>query len=178
MPVSTGIAERGRLVEIAAPPDGDELSRGHRRDGARSAGVQFPEHGDRLEADNIEALPHESPTLVLELIEEGLTPEAAVLLTVGEAMQAAEGEIPDVLALLSHVESAHQQLAEPDGQEGSGDLLDDQLPTRLTPLDTTRPAPDLLKDLLICVRGCYLLYTELSPTPAGPRRPRPGPRLQ
>ena len=115
-----------------------------------------------VEADNIEALPHQSPTIILELIEEGLTPEDAVLLMVEDAMQAAEGEIPDILALLSRVEAVQQQAGR-EGREDPDDLLDDQLPNRLTPLDTTRPALDLLEDLLIGVRGCFLLYTEVSP---------------
>jgi hypothetical protein len=38
--------------------------------------------------------------------------------------------------------------------------LAELLPSRLTPLDTSRPARDLLEDLLSAIRGCFLLYRE------------------
>jgi hypothetical protein len=49
-----------------------------------------------MEADNIEALPHETPTAVLELMEIGLSPTAAVTGLIGDAVAVADGEAPDL----------------------------------------------------------------------------------
>jgi hypothetical protein len=114
-----------------------------------------------VEADNIEALPHASPTEVLELIDLGLTPEDAVLGMVGRAMRAADGEIPDLEELLAKVAEA-SELAEKYGHNDP-ELFAKLLP-RLTPLDTSRPATDLLEDLLTRIHGCYLLYQEAQPS--------------
>jgi hypothetical protein len=111
-----------------------------------------------VEADNIEALPHESPTEILRLVELGTTPEAAVLGMVHGAMRAADGEIPDLEELLTRLTEATDQ-ADQYGQ-GDPELLAELLPSRLTPLDASRPARDLLEDLLSAIHGCFLLYRE------------------
>jgi len=111
-----------------------------------------------VEADNIEALPHASPTQVLELIELGATAESAVLGMIHGAMRAADGEIPDFEELLAKIAEA-DELAEEYGRDDP-ELFAKLLP-RLTPLDTTRPARDLLEDLLSGIHGCYLLYREV-----------------
>jgi hypothetical protein len=110
-----------------------------------------------MEADHIEALPHESPTLVLHGIAEGETPRDLVLTLIADAQQAADGEIPDLLGLLAevaHVTDTAEQ------QEVSEEDLPDLLPHRTTPLDPTRPARDLLEDLLLGIHGCWLVYQE------------------
>ncbi|MEV0388504.1 hypothetical protein [Nonomuraea sp. NPDC050643] len=110
------------------------------------------------EADNIEALPHETPTLVLELIADGASPRQAVMSLIRDALRVAEGEIPDITALKQRITAAEQLIDKwRDDQPG---LSLDALDLRITPLDPARPALDLLEDLLSGIRGCWLLYAE------------------
>ncbi|WP_254858465.1 hypothetical protein [Protofrankia sp. BMG5.30] len=111
-----------------------------------------------VEADNIEALPHESPTVVLEHITAGQTARLAVLQLIAEAMVVAEGGIPDLDVLLAAVESAYAR-AEAFGEQAE-ELREALMPRRLTPLDPTRPATDLLEDLIAGIHGCWLLYRD------------------
>jgi hypothetical protein len=110
------------------------------------------------EADNIEALPHQTPTRVLELMETGLSPRAAVTSLIRRAMMVADGEVPDPLTLRDEIDAATtlaDQYATGDPQGGT-----EFLNLRLTPLDPQRPARDLLEDPLAGIRGCWLLYLD------------------
>lgn len=82
------------------------------------------------EADNIEALAVAAPTLVLERLNAGEIPREIVIDLIAKAMSVTEGKIPDLVGL--------QTL----------------MPDRITLLDPTRPAHDLLEDLLDGIRGC------------------------
>ncbi|GHH57935.1 hypothetical protein [Lentzea cavernae] len=108
-----------------------------------------------MEADNIEALAVETPTLVLERLIAGESPRRVVVDLVAGAMIAAEGKLPDPDGLVDAIEKARAQAE----QYGPGDeeLLAGLMP-RVTPLDPARPAQDLLEDLLDGIRGCWLLY--------------------
>ncbi|KAB8183921.1 hypothetical protein FH608_048690 [Nonomuraea phyllanthi] len=110
------------------------------------------------EADNIEALPHETPTLVLELMADGATPRQAVMPLIRNALRVAEGEIPDITALQQRITAAEQLLDKRREDQSEPNL--DALDLRITPLDPARPALDLLEDLLSGIRGCWLLYAE------------------
>ncbi|MFB4273523.1 hypothetical protein [Nonomuraea sp. GTA35] len=110
------------------------------------------------EADNIEALPHETPTLVLELMADGATPRQAVMPLIRDALRVAEGEIPDIRALQQRIAAAEQFLN--DWREDQPEPSLDALDLRITPLDPARPALDLLEDILSGIRGCWLLYAE------------------
>ncbi|MBF8193028.1 hypothetical protein ITP53_46630, partial [Nonomuraea sp. K274] len=87
-----------------------------------------------LEADNIEALPHETPTLVLELMADGATPRQAVMPLIRDALQVAEGEIPDITALQQRIAAAQQLLDKQ--REDQSELGLDALGLRITPLDS------------------------------------------
>ncbi|MDX8031686.1 hypothetical protein SK803_15785 [Lentzea sp. BCCO 10_0856] len=108
-----------------------------------------------MEADNIEALAVETPTLVLERLIAGESPRRVVVDLVAGAMIAAEGKLPDPDGLVDAIKEARAQAE----QYGPGDeeLLAGLMP-RVTPLDPARPAQDLLEDLLDGIRGCWLLY--------------------
>jgi SAM-dependent methyltransferase len=110
-----------------------------------------------LEADNIEALPHETPTLVLDLIGQGASPHQAVTGLVRHAMHVADGLLPDAAALREQLDDLEGTLAQYSGTT-EADLT--RMPLRLTPLDPQRPARDLLEDLLTGIHGCWLLYDE------------------
>ncbi|MFJ1708417.1 hypothetical protein [Kitasatospora sp. NPDC088346] len=111
-----------------------------------------------LEADNIEALPHETPTLVLELLESGASPYDAVTGLVRHAMNVADGLLPDPAALREQLDNLDEALTELTDDETDIDPADVAL--RLTPLDPTRPARDLLEDLLTGIHACWLLHSE------------------
>jgi hypothetical protein len=116
-----------------------------------------------IEADNIEALPHATPTAVLELMEIGLSPTAAVTSLIGDAVALAEGEAPDLDELREKIEEADdnaEQYAHDDP-----DAAAEFRKIRLTTLDPRRPARDMLEDLLSGIRGCWLLYQEYAETP-------------
>ncbi|RKE23625.1 hypothetical protein [Streptomyces sp. TLI_171] len=110
-----------------------------------------------LEADTIESLPHETPTLVLGLIEAGATPHEAVTGLVRHAMHITDGFLLDPVALRDQLEGLEDTVAEYTG-EAEPDL--DDIAVRLTPLDPKRPARDLLEDLLTGIHGCWLLHSE------------------
>nr|BEK69075.1 hypothetical protein KPHV_63020 [Kitasatospora purpeofusca] len=109
-----------------------------------------------LEADDIEALPHETPTLVLGLLDAGTSPYDAVTGLVRHALHVADGLLPDPAGLREQLEDLDDELTEHAGPDA--DPEDTGL--RLTPLDPKRPAPDLLEDLLAGIRGCWLLHEE------------------
>lgn len=106
-------------------------------------------------ADDIEALPHESPTLVLEAMDEGASPREAVTDLIRHALQITDGRYPDLEALREHLEEAADSAAKYLGQDDP-DLS--AITLRLTPLDPERPARDLLEDLLTGIYGCWLMY--------------------
>ncbi|MFJ5123091.1 hypothetical protein [Kitasatospora sp. NPDC088548] len=109
-----------------------------------------------LEADNSEALPHETPTLVLELLEAGVSPYDAVTGLVRHALHIADGLLPDPAGLREQLEDLDDDLAEHTGP----DTDPEDTGLRLTPLDPRRPARDLLEDLLTGIHGCQLLHEE------------------
>lgn len=107
------------------------------------------------EADGIEALAVETPTHVLERLEDGETPREVVLDLIRTAMTAAEGRIADPDALPDLIADAiawnkQRRPGEHDPRAASQ--------PRITLLDPARPAQDLLEDLLDGLRGCQLLY--------------------
>ncbi|MGW2402201.1 hypothetical protein ACWCYY_37190 [Kitasatospora sp. NPDC001664] len=110
------------------------------------------------EADAVESLPYETPTLVLELIEAGASPYDVVTGLVRHALRVADGVLPDPAAFREQLEEAEELLAayaeEDEDDDGDGPDL------RLTPLDPKRPARDLLEDLLTGIQGCWLLHDE------------------
>ncbi|MFD0854855.1 hypothetical protein ACFQ07_21625, partial [Actinomadura adrarensis] len=109
------------------------------------------------EADNIEALAHATPTIVLEQLNSGLTPYTTITGMIAEAMIVAEGRIPDIDDLCERIDQA-EQLADQRQDPRLREALREEI--RTTPLDPMRPAQDLLEDLLDGIRGCWLLYQE------------------
>lgn len=106
-------------------------------------------------ADDIETLPHTTPTTVLEALDAGATPEQAVLELVSDALAIGRGETPS-----SAVELAQEILEAVDLAAGMTDATAADLVPQLTPLNPTRPALDLLQGLLWGIYGCYLLWRE------------------
>jgi hypothetical protein len=117
-----------------------------------------------LEADNIEALPHETPTLVLEALAAGMTAHAVVTGLIQGAMTVAEGKLPDI-ALLDTLSKQLQRLTPHIDLDDPGqrEQLMDSL--RTTPLDPSRPALDLLEDVLSGIHGCWLIFQEYAEPP-------------
>lgn len=118
-----------------------------------------------IEADDIEALPVYTPTLVLERLDAGETPREVVIDLIRTAMAAAEGRVADPRSLPELIDETNR-IAEQIRRPGEGDPLDSLQP-KITPLDPARPAPDLLEDLLYGIRGCWLLYREYADTDYG-----------
>jgi hypothetical protein len=128
-PTSAGVAAAYWLLcaaEVAAEASGDEVER------------------IVLEADNIEALPVETPTAVLTRLVDEESPFDVVVDLVREAMEVAEGRVDP--ALLG-------------GSARSGS--DDDV--RFCLLDPSRPGPDLVEDLLGGVHGAFLIWDEIAP---------------
>ncbi|MEU8138533.1 hypothetical protein [Streptodolium elevatio] len=110
-------------------------------------------------ASDTESLPHETPTQLLELVHAGVAPRQAVCGLVRGALRLADGQVPDYQGLIAQIAHTEQLIAE----HGADDpviaaALRNEL--RLTPLDPSRPAPDLLEDLLEGIRACWLIYSE------------------
>jgi len=111
-----------------------------------------------IEADNIEALPHATPTKVLELMSAGASPRQAVMPLIRDALRVAEGEIASASDLQRRIAAAERLIER--WRAHSPELSIDSVGLRLTTLDPARPALDLLEDLLSGIRGCWLLYHE------------------
>ncbi|GAA0547757.1 hypothetical protein GCM10010172_31970 [Paractinoplanes ferrugineus] len=101
-------------------------------------------------ADDIEALPVETPSEVLRLFDFSDTAYGVVVEMVRGAVQVGEGSVADLGALL----------VEHDTGDDSDDPEAEPTPVRLTVLDPQRPALDLLEDLLTGIHGCRLVYEE------------------
>jgi hypothetical protein len=123
---------------------------------ARVAGIEATSVVER--GDDIETLPHETPTVVLALIEEGASPREAVTALIRDALLVAEGLVPNVVGLVQAVEDALVDAERAGEEEGLADAL--LAGIRATPLDPARPALDLLEDLLAGIHGCWLVYDE------------------
>ncbi|MFC8044543.1 hypothetical protein [Nocardia sp. NPDC057353] len=110
------------------------------------------------EADNLEALQVETPTLVLERLCAGESPTEVVVDLIADALAAAEGRVRNPARIVEAAEAIERRMR--------GDELDEEGLTALTDefricrLDPSRPAVDLLEDLLDGIRGCWLLYRE------------------
>jgi hypothetical protein len=117
-----------------------------------------------LEADNIEALPHETPTLVLKSLASGMSPHAVITGLIRGAMDVAEGNLPDI-DLLDELSERLERLAPHIDLEDPGQREQLMGSLRLTPLDPSRPALDLLEDLLSGIHGCWLIYQEYTEPP-------------
>lgn len=112
-----------------------------------------------LEADNIEALPHETPTLVLRALANGMSPHAAITGLIQGAMDVAEGNLPDI-GLLDELSERLKHLAPHTDLDDPGQREQLRGSLRLTPLAPSRPSLDLLEDLLAGIHGCWLIYEE------------------
>ncbi|MFD4621490.1 hypothetical protein [Streptomyces sp. NPDC058475] len=116
-----------------------------------------------VEADNIEALPHETPTLVLELVDAGASPREAVVGLIRDAMEVAEGHVPDLARLQEQIQETEDLVR----QHAAADqaLAAELRRFRITPLDPQRPARDLLEDLLSGIHACWLIFEEHADLP-------------
>lgn len=123
-----------------------------------------------MEADNIEALPHETPTLVLESLANGMSPHAVITSLVRGAMAVAEGNLPDT-DLLGELSERFERLAPHIDLEDPGQREQLMGSLRITPLDPSRPALDLLEDLLSGIHGCWLIYQEYAESPGSSDEP-------
>jgi len=112
-----------------------------------------------LEADNIEALPNETPTRVLESLASGMSPHAVITGLIRGAMDVTEGNLPDI-DLLDELSGRLERLAPHLDLEDPRQREQLIRSLRLTPLDPSRPALDLLEDLLSGIHGCWLIYQE------------------
>ncbi|MFB9909461.1 hypothetical protein [Allokutzneria oryzae] len=117
-----------------------------------------------IEADDLEPLAVDTPTLVLERLAQGETPRQVVTALVGDAMAVADGRIPDVEGLMVLLVQAGEAIDQDED-------FDTVVPDRITPLDPARPAHDLLEDLLDGIRGCWLLYRAYEDDSASPDAP-------
>lgn len=118
-----------------------------------SAQTNFSPTAVLIEADNIEEVGTETPSIVLNMLDAGVTPRSVVINMVQVAMAVAKGVIPDPDGLMGEIKQAQATAAK-------YGLDDRELVLRLTPLDPLRPSHDLLEDLLSGIQACYLLYMD------------------
>ncbi|MEV0296365.1 hypothetical protein [Nocardia sp. NPDC050710] len=110
-----------------------------------------------VEADDIEALQVDTPTLILERLVAGETPTDIVVDLIAEAMAVSEGHVPAPWAVVARVAEIEEQARKYDVDSATRAALLAEF--RISRLDPVRPALDLLEDLLDGIRGCLLLYT-------------------
>lgn len=100
-----------------------------------------------MEADNIEAIPAETPRVVLGYLDKGEDPYDVIGELIRSAVQVAGG-VAKASALLS-------ELSEENVEEVDREV-------KLSVLDPKRPALDLLEDLLTGIHAAFLLWDEYS----------------
>ncbi|MEV6279836.1 hypothetical protein [Nocardia sp. NPDC051832] len=110
-----------------------------------------------VEADELEALQVDTPTMVLERLVAGETPTAVVADLIAEAMAVSEGHVPAPWAVVARVAEIEEQARKYEVDSVTRAALLAEF--RISRLDPVRPALDLLEDLLDGIRGCLLLYT-------------------
>ncbi|GAA0975766.1 hypothetical protein GCM10009555_034220 [Acrocarpospora macrocephala] len=111
-------------------------------------------------ADDIEALPQGTLSQILKLMELGAPPRQAAMTLIREALRVAEGETSSLATLKQRI-TATEELIET-WKDRDPRLSPDSLGLRITTLDPTRPAANLLEDLLTGIRACCLIYREYS----------------
>lgn len=111
-----------------------------------------------VEADNLEALQVETPTLVLERLSAGESPTGVVVDLIADALAAAEGRVRDPARIVEAAEAIERRMRGEELDEEGLTALTDEF--RISHLDPARPAIDLLEDLLAAIHGCRLLYCE------------------
>ncbi|WP_412538497.1 hypothetical protein R8Z50_21900 [Longispora sp. K20-0274] len=104
------------------------------------------------ESDDIEATNFVTPTAILAALDRGLSPLEAVTTLVRNSKAIARGSAPDLKSL--------QQLCREVERAQSRSATETPVEYRMTPLDTRRPARDLLEDLLSGISACLLMYVE------------------
>ncbi|MER7757069.1 hypothetical protein [Kitasatospora sp. NPDC097643] len=109
-----------------------------------------------MQAEGIEAMMLQTPILVLEFIEAGVSPYNAVTGLVHHALHIADGLLPDPAGLREQLVEFDEEIAE---RLGEGPIDPEDTGLRLTPLDPKRPARDLLEDLLSGIHSCWLLHS-------------------
>ncbi|WP_228000568.1 hypothetical protein [Nocardia australiensis] len=115
-----------------------------------------------VEADDIEALQVQTPTLVLERLDTGETPTEIVVDLIAEAMSVSEGQVPAPWAVVARVAEIEEQARKFNLDNETREALLAEF--RISRLDPVRPALDLLEDLLDGIRGCLLLYAAHTPS--------------
>lgn len=123
-----------------------------------------------VEADNIEAVSVEVPTKVVAGIRHGIDPGDVIVSLVGDALAVRDGWVPDLDALAAHVADAEERAAPLESQwPGTLEALREEA-SRLTSLDTARPAADLFEHLADGLNATRVLYVEamLDRHPPGP----------
>ncbi|GAB2658259.1 hypothetical protein GCM10027088_40730 [Nocardia goodfellowii] len=110
-----------------------------------------------VEADELEALQVDTPTMVLERLVAGETPTEVVADLIAEAMAVSEGHVPAPWAVVARVAEIEEQARKYEVDSATRAALLAEF--RISRLDPVRPALDLLEDLLDGIRGCLLLYT-------------------
>ena len=112
-----------------------------------------------VEADDIQPVSIEVPTLVVErIVEEDLSPREVVLDLLRSAVAAGEGEIVDLAGIFAE-RARLEELVRRLPAERRDEALAKE-PVRATLLDPRRPARDLLEHLLDGIASCHLLYDE------------------
>ncbi|MBR7833827.1 hypothetical protein KDL01_11155 [Actinospica durhamensis] len=115
-------------------------------------------------ADDIEALPHTTPTFVLEKLADGESAYSVVVSLIRNTAVVAHGYVPDVEAYLERIEEAEQEAAKYTGPDHEYVRLATLHSIRLTPLDPSRASLDLLEDLLSGIDGCWMIFKEYTDT--------------
>jgi hypothetical protein len=112
-----------------------------------------------VEADDIEAISVQVPTLVVEQIENAdRSPREVALDLLRVAVAAAEGKVVDLSGVLAE-RTRRETLVErlPVDQREAALAAE---PVRTTLLDPRRPARDLLEHIVDGIASCHLLYAE------------------
>jgi hypothetical protein len=151
----------GRLLGSAVDPAAACVAAAHWL--AAAAVVAAAESGGRpyrvfAEADDIESVSVEVPTLVVErIVDDERLPREVVLALLRAAVAAGEGTIADLPRIVTDRAQLEELVQRLPAEQCEHALSQ---PVRATLLDPRRPARDLLEQLLDGLNSCWLLYDE------------------
>jgi hypothetical protein len=125
------------------------------------------------ESDNIEACSIAVPSQVVDALHEGSDPIRLVSDLVHDAVRVRQGWVPNIDALFDDVRDASQRGEQhEDRWPGITDTLRHEA-SRLTPLDTERPAADLFEHILDGIGAAWTLFNEFIVDESSAELPEP-----
>ncbi|TMR10529.1 hypothetical protein ETD86_39200 [Nonomuraea turkmeniaca] len=119
------------------------------------------------EVDRVKALAQDSLAEIVGAMTAGSSPWQAVMPMIRNALHVAEGHLRGVTEAKHRITRAEDLIARAHDNHPELGISMESVLLPMTPINPTRPALDLLENLLSGIRGCWVLYTQYADTFSG-----------